>query len=717
MKKTKAVQQGGNSSLFQPAAIRLFCSALCMALILDGAEPSAAGAAGDPQTSTRQATAKPGAKPVQLEPVIVTATRVAADAGRVPAAVTTLKSEDIQQGRPAIKLNDALVRVPGVFVQNEENFAQDLRVDIRGFGARSAFGIRGIQIYVDGIPHTLPDGQSAFDTVDPEVIAQLEVLRGPISALYGNSAGGVINITTQDGPAHPFWEARAVAGEHGLWKSLLKGGGQNGALNYFASLSHVESDGFRAHSRAKSTLFNGKLRRDIDAASDMTLILSAVRTPEAQDPGGLTAAQADADPSLAAALNLLYGAGETVSDQRVGLIYRRELFARQNLEVAGFFNRRDLENAIPFRFIELDRRVAGGRIQYDLSGMLFGYAHRLVSGIDLQHQADDRVNYDNIGGEPGGTLLLAQDEAVTALGVHLQEEVDLACGLSVLLGGRYDNVRFAIDDHFPSDADDSGSKTFDQFTGRFGLMYTVHPGLRLYGNLAQSFETPTTTEVVNRPEGGGGINPDIEPQRAVNYEIGLKMDLGRGFKLDAALFLIRLEDELIAFRDATDRVFYRNAGESRRVGAELGITKRFGQAWRFDLAYTYLEPEFERYVKQGLDLAGKHVPGVPEQRLFAELRYAHASGVYAAGSLRYAGAFFVDDENTLKNDPATVLDVRLGIEKKLRHWLVEPFLGMRNLLDEEYNNNVRINAAGGRYFEPAPRRNFYGGLRVSHQWL
>ncbi len=689
----------------------LFAALLCGAALLLAAhafaETAAATAADD--------SADTAAVPV-LEPVVVTAARIPSEAARVPAAVTTVEDRQIQQGRPAVKLDEALARVPGVFVQNGYNFAQDLRISMRGFGARSAFGIRGIQVYVDGIPLTLADGQSTLDAIDPEAIGRLEVLRGPVSALYGNASGGVINITTPEGPPRPFVEERTLIGEYGLMKNVLKGGGQAGRLNAFASLAHLKTDGFREHSEARSATFNSKLRFDLDSASDLTLIFNAVRIPEAQDPGGLTLQQAGSDPTQAADLSRLYDSGESISDQRIGLVYRREPIPDHQLEAAAFFSQRDLDNAVPFRFIELDRKAAGGRIQYAVSGTILDRTQRTVAGIDLQHQSDDRVNFDNIAGRAGETLLLSQDESVTATGVYLQEEVELTPRVSVLLGGRYDHVRFDIDDRLLEDSDDSGARTFDQFTGRLGLMVAPDSRLRLYGTIARSFETPTSTEIVNRPEGGGGINPHIEPQTAVNYEIGAKMQVGKDLSLEAALFLIRLEDELIAFRDATDRVFYRNAGESQRVGVEMGLVKTFLRRWQFSLAYSYLKAEFESYEKQGVDLSGNRVPGLPEHWIFSELRYSRESGLYAAGAVSYAGDFFVDDENTLKNADATVVDLRLGYEKRWRRWQVEPFLGIRNLFDKDYNNNVRINASGGRYFEPAPERNAYGGLRIGYQW-
>lgn len=688
----------------------IFCSALLPGWHADAGD-SAMGTAAQERGAGEDSSSRP-----VLDPVMVTAARIPSEANRVPAAVTAVEAEEFRRGRPALKLDEALERVPGVFVQNGNNFAQDLRISMRGFGARSAFGIRGIQVYMDGLPQTLADGQTALDAIDPDAVERLEVLRGPVSSLYGNASGGVISITTREGPAAPEIAQRTVIGEDGLLKNVLQGGGQAGRLNGFASLAGLQVNGYRAHSEAESTTFNTKLRLDVDDASDVTMVFNAVNIPEARDPGGLTREQAQSDPTRAAALSRLYDARESIEDRRLGLVYRRETAAGHELEAAGFFGRRELDNAVPFRYIDLSRDVIGGRIQYALGGTLLDRSHRAAAGIELQRQSDDRRNLNNIDGRAGETVLLAQDETVTATGLYLQEQIDLMPRWSVLLGGRYDHVRFEVDDRLRADGDDSGAKAFDQFTGRLGLMFALHPHVRLYGTVAQSFETPTGTEIVNRPEGGAGINPRIEPQTAVNYEIGARIEMRDNFSLEAALFRIDLSDELIAFRDATDRVFYRNAGESRRTGAELGLTRRFLDHWQVRLAYAYLKAQFEEYAKQGTDLGGNRVPGLPEHWGFFELRYTHASGVYAAGSAAYTDDFHADDENTVRNHAATVVDMRLGWEKRWRHWRIEPFMGVRNLLDEAYNSNVRINAAGGRYFEPAPGRNVYGGLGIGYVW-
>ena len=697
------------------AAFFLLIAALASQPVILFAAASDADPAGRP--SSAEPTAPPAVSPrVTMEPVVVTATRIPSAVEQVPAAVTVLDAQEIRKGRPAATMEDVLRGVPGVFVQNRFNFAQDLRISIRGFGARSAFGIRGIQIYVDGIPQTLADGQSQVDDIDPETIARVEVLRGPVSALYGNASGGVIHITTKNGTAVPSVEAQTVLGEYGLRKTAVQGGGQSGRINYFLNASYLQADGFRDHAMAESSKINGKMRFEPDEASELTLLANAVYSPELQDPGGLTRAQADADPRQAAPLSLRFDTREEIANSRLGLVYRRALTPSQNVEAAAYYSRRDLDNAIPYRFIELARELFGGRVQYDISGAVAGFAQQFFFGLETQFQMDDRRNFDNVDGNAGNMLLLDQDEDVTSFGVFLQENFKLNEKWSLLAGGRYDQVRFEVDDHLGADGDDSGSRTFDQATGRFGAIYALQTNMHLYANVAQSFETPTTTEIVNRPEGGGGINPDIAPQRAVNYEVGLKGNLGDRLTYEAAVFYIQLEDELIAFRDFTDRVYYRNAGESHRIGAEFGVTVALAQGLRTRFSYTYLEAEFDHYLKNGVDLAGNTVPGLPRHELFGELLYEHPGGAFMGIDIFYAADFFVDDENSLQSSAYALVNLRAGYRKQLGRWLIMPFLGIENLFDETYNGNVRINANGGRYFEPAPGVNAYAGLRFGYQW-
>jgi iron complex outermembrane receptor protein len=412
-----------------------------------------------------------------------------------------------------------------------------------------------------------------------------------------------------------------------------------------------------------------------------------------------------------------------VSQQRFGVIYRRDLGALHDLQVNGYFTARQFRGAIPFSVVEFDRNFIGGGMQYGYRGELFGRKSRLTVGLDVQHQVDRRQNYNNNNGDPGNELQLHQDEKVTSVGPYIQEELDLFDRLTLVLGGRYDNVRFKVDDFIiTNDEDDSGSRTFDQLTGRFGLIYRPRPEVNVYINIAQSFETPSTTELVNRPldaQGNdpGGLNPDIEPQQAINYEIGMKGQAFQRLRYELALFYILLRDELIPFEDERGRDIFRNVGQSKRYGLELGLGLEIIEGLRASLAYTYLKAEFREFVQaNGEDLDGNDIPGLPDHQIHAEIFYRHALGIYGGFDVLHVSDVFVNDANTEKNNAYTVANLRLGYDYIWERWTIAPFLGIQNLFDETYNSNVRINAFGNRFFEPAPALNVYGGLTVAYNW-
>jgi iron complex outermembrane receptor protein len=606
-----------------------------------------------------------------------------------------------------------LIRVPGVFIQDRFNFAQDTRISIRGFGSRAAFGIRGIKILVDGIPLTLPDGQSQVDTLDLGATQRIEVMRGPISALYGNASGGVISIITEDGPKKPFLEERTTVGQFGLIKPQVKMGGQAGPLNYFLNLSYLNYDGYRDQSFTENGLLSGKVRLDLDENSDLTILMTLLDSPSAEDPGGLTQMEVNQNRRQAAPLNRIFQAGEEVTEQRLGMIYRGNFQNVHELEVYGYASLRQFNNSLPFIIVELERVFVGGGIKYGYLGDLFGFNNRLTMGIDIENQDDNRKNFNNLNGQKSSDLLLNQEEDVPSFGPYIQDQFSLFNDFVLFLGARFDYIRFQVDDFL--NPDESGSRTFKQLTGRAGILYSPLPEVNMYLNIAQSFETPTTTELVNRPGGQGGLNPDIGAQKAINYEIGVKGQTIRRIEYQLALYYITLRDELIPF--AIDgRTFFRNAGKSRRFGLEFGLDFELITGLRTSLAYTYLNSEYVTFGTDGLNFDGNKVPGQPPNVLNLELFYDHSSGFFAGVDLLYVSSFFVNDENTVKNPSYTAANVRLGFEKRYKGLTISPLFGIQNLFNQKYNDNVRINAVAGNFFEPAPTINIYGGIAISYNF-
>jgi len=649
----------------------------------------------------------------------VTAPRTSKNLADVPAAVSVIDEDAIQLGRPQVSLDEALRRVPGVFLQNGSNFAQDLRIAIRGFGARSSFGVRGIRLFVDGIPATLPDGQAQLDSIDLGSTDRIEVLRGPASSLYGASAGGVILIESERGTADPRAEARVAFGDHGYRRYQAKAGGSAGPVEYFASVSRLELDGYRDHSRTENVMLNGNFRVRIDDSSDLGISLNLVHAPIADDPGGLTAAEVESDRRQAAPNNLSHDAGESVDQQQLGLVYRKSFGDQHAVEATSHAGWRQFDNRLPFAFsgsVDLDRFFAGGGLRYIYADELYGRDNRLLLGVDVGVQRDVRKRFDNNGGRRG-LLRFDQDENVTSVGVYLQDEFRLLDDLELTAGIRYDRVAFEVDDGFPGDGNDGGDLDFDEVSPRVGVLWSPHPAFHVFANLATSFEAPTTTELAD-PSGSGGFNTDVDAQTALSGEIGVKGIIPGLLRYEAVGFIIDVEDELVPFQVEAmpGRTFVENAGGSRRSGFELSVTAQPCDGLTASLAYTFQHFQFDRFRTAGGDFDGNDLPGIPRNQLWGEIAYEHPWGFYGSWEVFYADGVFADNANAVKSDSYVVANLRAGWRGEFGGWEVGPFIGLNNLFGEKYNDNVRLNAAVDRSFEPAPEFNVYGGLSVGYRF-
>jgi iron complex outermembrane receptor protein len=652
-----------------------------------------------------------------IEELTVTATRAPKEIMRVPAAVSSVGKPAIQIGRKQVSIAESLQRVPGVFLQNRTNQAQDLRISIRGFGARSSFGIRGIRLVVDGIPATLPDGQAQVDNIDLGSSERIDVLRGPSSSLYGPSSGGVIQIESETGPEDPFVSARAAAGSYGYQKYQAKAGGRWGALDYMTSLSRLDVDGYRRHAAAENVLFNSRFGYAIDDTSDIGLTLSVVHAPRADDPGALTTTEVAADRRQAAPRNLLFDAGESVDQQQFGLRYRKQFGEWHAVEAVNYYAWRQFDNRLPFTdggSVDLNRFFAGGGLRYVYSQPVFAHDNRLLAGFEINAQRDDRKRYQNDDGDRGA-LAFDQDEDVTGYGVYLQDEFQLLPDLELTVGVRYDRVVFDVDDHFGSD--DGGRLHFSEWSPSAGLIYSPHPAINVFANVSTGFETPTTSELAN-PDGSGGFNDDLEAQKSLGVELGVQGRLPGRFRYQVVGFHIGVDDELIPFEipSMPGRNFYENAGSSKRSGIEVALAAQPCDGLTASIAYTFSHFEFEHFRTPEGDFDGNQIPGVPRHQVWAELAYSHPIGLYAAWEVLYASDLYADNANRVTSDAYVISNLRMGWAGRIGRWEIGPFLGLDNLFDEKYSDNVRLNAAFGRYFEPAPGFNVYGGLSIGYHF-
>jgi len=658
----------------------------------------------------------------EFDPVEVTATRTALTLPEVSAAVTVLAGEDLKRGRPLTSLAELLGQVPGLFVQNAGNYAQDARLALRGFGARASFGIRGVAIVVDGIPQTLPDGQSQVDSIDLDAIERIEVLRGPASALYGNAAGGVILITTRQPDGRELARVGQTLGRYGLVDSRAAISGGTEKLGVRFAASRFEQDGFRRHSAVEQYRASTRVVWTPSTATRATFQAGYFEAPEEQDPGAVTAEQARRSPREPRAANVAFDAGESLEQWRFGVGLEHEFGAgnRQRVRLSGFGFLRDFGNRLPFESggqVAFERVFAGVDGQYEIDVRWGGVAQRLTAGFDYRDQDDDRRRFDNLAGVRGDQVL-NQNEQVEAIGLYLQNRFRLAPDWTLRAGVRFDEVRLDVDDRRLADGDDSGRRTWRETSPGAGLVWRALDALSVYANLGTAFQTPTTTELANPedPGTGGGFNRALAPQSARSFELGLRGATGYGLRYEASAFRARIDDAITSFEvsefSGSGRDFFRNAGRSTRNGIEMAASARLDERWRVSGGYAWSDFEFDRFETPDGDFSGNRLPGVPRHRGFGALDWTGPSGYYAGADLRAADEVIADNANTAASLDYVVVDIHLGRNFSTGRLDWNLSSGVGNLFDERYIDNVRVNAFGGRFFEPASGRAFHLQLRA-----
>lgn len=659
----------------------------------------------------------------ELDSLLVAVLRTPTRLGASAYPVSVVGGDDLRTGKTGMFLEEALEGLPGIQVQNRYNYAVGERVTIRGFGARAQFGVRGIHAVVDGVPATLPDGQSTLDHVNIASLGRVEALRGPAAALYGNAAGGVLRFETEIPAAAPLrQEVDVVAGEDGLLRLQSTTSGTAGRTGYLLSVDRLSYDNFREHPAvaggsyggAERIHVNGRLEQPL-AGGDLGVSLNVLDL-DAENPGAVPADLLAEDRRQIVDLYIDHRTGKEVRQGQLGATWSGAV-AGFSAEVMAYGLVRDFLNPIPFRVIDVERQAGGARLMLGDAGAPERGGFRWRGGVEVDAQSDDRREFGNDGGRRGD-LQLDQEETVRSTGLFLQGTLPLGGRAEASGGIRYDRFLFEVDDRFPASldpTDDSGERTMDSWSPTVGLHVEAGGGLDLFGNVSTFFQTPTTVELANRPGGAGGFNPELEPQTGVTVEAGARGGVRQRLTYEAAFFRTGLENELVPFEvpDAPGVTYFRNSGSSTRKGVEAMVRARLHERLTGRITYAYTDARFDDYEVDGEDFEGKRIPGLAPHQLRAGLRYG-ADRWYLDVGAEHTDRVPVDDANEASADAYTLLDVRLGAEGVRLPGGVDasPFVGVRNVTDEVYSSAVTVNAFGGRYFEPGPGRAIYVGLRT-----
>jgi iron complex outermembrane receptor protein len=604
-------------------------------------------------------------------------------------------------------------------------------LSIRGFGARSAFGVRGVKLVADGIPATNPDGQGQLATFDLDSAERIEVLRGPFATLYGNHSGGVVQLFSAPGDGPPSLEGGFTAGSWGTTRARIGADGERDGFAWRTNASRFESDGFRRNSSVRRD--QAFARADFTATPQrrVTLLASSLRQPFTEDPQGLSWQTFRRDPRAVEAPAREFRTRKSIDHTQAGLRFEQQ-FDAGTLSMLGYAGRRSVVQflSIPVA-AQSDPRSAGGVVDFERGFHGMGARWSTVSelgggdltvsvGADFDRSVDDRRGFENFVGEQLGVRgALRRDETniVTSTDPYLQavwERGDWQWSAGV----RHSTVRFRVDDDYIAgpNGDDSGRVTYRRATPAVALLWKAHPALNLYASMGTGFETPTLGEL-SYSGAGGGFNFDLGPATSRQIEIGAKALLGTATRLNAALFAVRTRNEIVVAQSSGGRTSYANAARTRRHGLELALDSQLAPTLGLRGALTWMEAEYAAGFASGDTTvpAGKRLPGVPRLAASLELAWEAARGLTLSAEALHRGDITVNDGDSARRAPAhTLLNLALAAEQQRGPWVFEQMLRLDNVFDRAYVSSVIVGQAQGRFYEPGPTRSWFAGVSLRY---
>ena len=684
--------------------------------------------------------------------MVITATRIEQNSFDVPASIDVVNSAQIHDQQLQTNLSESLARVPGITVANRQNYAQDLQVSSRGFGARAPFGVKGIRIIVDDIPATMPDGQGQAATIPLSSTDHIEILRGPFSALYGNGSGGVLQAFTENGQGLPKISNNFAVGSYNTTREDLKLLGKQGSVNYLIDGSWFNTDGYREHSKTERNQVNAKLAWELDESTKLKLSANSYHQ-NAEDPLGLTLAQLAYNPRMAGGgtptgdspKSVLYNSSKTIDYNQAGLVVDKEVNENNNLKLITYYGTRKVQQLQSFEtlgVVDLDREFGGINLRYNHIAEIAGQSLKITGGLDYDHLSETRKAYDNISGNVGPDLKRNEDDVVYNLDPYIQANLQLGSKWELTSGLRYNNVHFDIKDNFNAIDTanyNTGKVSYSKATPSVGAIFHVTPTVNLYANAGKGFETPTFAEIsYSLDQNNYSVNANkstltLKPAESTTYEIGAKAFLADNTRLNAAIFTTQVTNEIAAANNSGGKVAYQNIPETERNGLEISIDSNWGNSLKTYIAYTYLDATVSKNYSKRLTTttdgvtsteiqtinSGNKIPGISKSSLYGEAQWSYTPiGFSTAVEANWRSKYYATDLNDSPSLAKSFVaaNIRAGFNQKINNWNLSEFIRVNNVFDKNYVGSVIVNESNSRFFEPAPERNWLLGANASYQF-
>ncbi|MDG9796908.1 TonB-dependent receptor family protein, partial [Acinetobacter baumannii] len=638
-----------------------------------------------------------------------------------------------------VNLTEVVKGIPSLQIRNRENYAQDLQLSMRGFGARSTFGVRGIRLYVDGIPATMPDGQGQTSNIDLSSLDHVEVLTGPFSSLYGNSSGGTILTSTKEGQGKDSIELSYSGGSHDKSRAgLVLQGGAKGANepSYIISSSYFDTDGYREHSGAEKVLNNAKLSWNLDDGSKINWVTNYVKI-NADDPGGLTRADWQNNPKQVVQNVLDYNARKEIEQTQTGLTWSKPINDQHELYAMTYMGQRQVTQyqSIPDTVQKNPNTPyqAGGVIDFKRNyyGADFRWTGKellpnttLSIGVALDAMKEDRQGYQNFNdtGDKGvkGALRRDEDNTLWNIDPYVQASWQFLPTWRLDTGVRYSNVHYKSKDYYivGLNGDNSGKTSYEEVLPSVALSWQITPEVLAYASYAKGFETPTFTEMAY-PAQGGASTLDLKPSTSDTYETGLKSQNQLG-DFTLAVFQTKTKNDIVSAESFGGRSTFRNADKTLREGVEFAWNKKLWRDLTAIASYTYLDATFDSTVPAAGKISeipeGNAIPGIAKNQAYVSLAWQPSHGLYGGVDVQYMDKVYVNDTNSDAAPSYSVTSANIGYAWVMGDWKVNSFARVDNLFDKKYAGSVIVNDGNSRYFEPADGRNWSAGLRVIKQF-